>query len=113
MARSACGGERSDTGGGQVALRTYSRPGARASQAVPSPQPVLDLVGPDGILTWGNQPALLEGKAARNVAQELGLRFTGFPGVVGRAGVDRIATRSQIRQILKAVRNRAHTTATL
>lgn len=31
---------------------------------------------------------LLDEKAARNVAQELGLRINGFPGVLGRAGLD-------------------------
>jgi predicted nucleic acid-binding protein len=44
---------------------------------------------------------LLDEKAARNVAQELGLRLTGFPGVLGRAGLDRLVTQDEIRQLLK------------
>jgi predicted nucleic acid-binding protein len=45
---------------------------------------------------------LLDEKAARNVAQELGLRLTGFPGVLGRAGLDGLVTRDEIRQLLKS-----------
>jgi len=44
---------------------------------------------------------LLDEKAARNVAQELGLRFTGFPGVLGRAALDGWVTQDKIRQLLK------------
>lgn len=44
---------------------------------------------------------LLDEKAARKVAQELGLGITGFPGVLGRAGLDRLVTRDKIRQLLK------------
>jgi predicted nucleic acid-binding protein len=35
---------------------------------------------------------LLDEKAARNVAQEMGPRPTGFPGVLGRAGLERVWT---------------------
>jgi len=44
---------------------------------------------------------LLDEKAARNVAKELGLRMTGFPGVIGRAGQDRLLTKGEIRRLLK------------
>ena len=44
---------------------------------------------------------LLDEKAARQVAQELGLPLTGFPGVLGRAGLDGLLTQSEIRQLLK------------
>jgi len=44
---------------------------------------------------------LLDEKAARNVAQEQGLRLTGFPGVLGRAGLDGLLTQDEIRQLLK------------
>ncbi|MDQ3814802.1 MAG: hypothetical protein M3347_12740 [Armatimonadota bacterium] len=44
---------------------------------------------------------LLDEKAAREVAQELGLRVTGFPGVLGRAGLDGLLTQDEIRQLLK------------
>ena len=43
---------------------------------------------------------LLDEKAARAVAQELGLPMTGFPGIVGRAGVDGLITQNDIRQLL-------------
>jgi predicted nucleic acid-binding protein len=45
---------------------------------------------------------LLDEKAARKAAQVLGLPLTGFPGVVGRAGLDGLLTRHEIRQLLKA-----------
>ncbi|MDY6803147.1 MAG: hypothetical protein SXA11_04990 [Cyanobacteriota bacterium] len=44
---------------------------------------------------------LLDEKAARQVACELGLNITGFPGVLGRAGLDGILTKDEIRQLLK------------
>lgn len=44
---------------------------------------------------------LLDEKAARNVAQELGLSITGYPGVLGRAGLDRLVTQDEIRRLLK------------
>jgi predicted nucleic acid-binding protein len=43
---------------------------------------------------------LLDEKAARAVAQELGLPMTGFPGVLGRAGVDGLVTQDDIRRLL-------------
>lgn len=45
---------------------------------------------------------LLDEKAARQIAKEMGLRLTGFPGVVGWSGIDGILTKSDIRQVLKA-----------
>lgn len=44
---------------------------------------------------------LLDEKAARKVAFEMGLRITGFPGVLGRAGRDRLLTQEEIRRLLK------------
>jgi len=44
---------------------------------------------------------LLDEKAARNVARELGLRITGFSGVLGRAGQDGLLTKDEIQQLLK------------
>jgi predicted nucleic acid-binding protein len=44
---------------------------------------------------------LLDEKAARKVAHELGLSITGFPGVIGRAGLDGILTKDEIRQLLR------------
>jgi hypothetical protein len=38
---------------------------------------------------------LLDERAARKVAQELGLPLTGFPGVVGRAGLDGLLTQHE------------------
>ena len=43
---------------------------------------------------------LLDELAARAVAEEEGLRITGFPGVVGRAGLDGLLTRNDIRHLL-------------
>ena len=43
---------------------------------------------------------LLDELAARAVAEEEGLRLTGFPGVVGRAGLDELLTRNDIRYLL-------------
>nr|HID13070.1 hypothetical protein [Anaerolineae bacterium] len=43
---------------------------------------------------------LLDELAARVVAEEEGLRITGFPGVVGRAGLDGLLTKEDIRQLL-------------
>jgi predicted nucleic acid-binding protein len=43
---------------------------------------------------------LLDEKAARAVAQELGLPMTGFPGVLGRGGMDGLVTQDDIRQLL-------------
>ena len=42
---------------------------------------------------------LLDQKAARQVAQELGLSLTGFPGVLGRAGLDGVLTQEAIRHL--------------
>lgn len=47
---------------------------------------------------------LLDEKAARQVAQELGLSLTGFPGVLGRAGLDGVLTREDIRRLLMTCR---------
>lgn len=44
---------------------------------------------------------LLDEKAARNVARELGLHLTGFPGVLGRAGLDGLVIQDKIRRLLK------------
>lgn len=44
---------------------------------------------------------LLDEKAARTVAKDLFLRITGFPGVLGRAGLDGLLTKDEIRQLLK------------
>ena len=44
---------------------------------------------------------LLDEKAARQVAGELGLKLTGFPGILGRAGLDGLLTKADIRQLLK------------
>jgi len=44
---------------------------------------------------------LLDEKAARTVAKGLGLSITGFPGVVGRTGLDGVLTKDEIRQLLK------------
>lgn len=43
---------------------------------------------------------LLDELAARTVAEEEGLRITGFPGVVGRAGLDGLLTGKDIRRLL-------------
>lgn len=43
---------------------------------------------------------LLDELAARAVAEDEGLRITGFPGVVGRAGLDGLLTRNDIRRLL-------------
>ena len=43
---------------------------------------------------------LLDELAARAVAEEEGLRITGFPGVIGRAGLDGLLTRHDIRHLL-------------
>src|SRR5713101_3722174 len=47
---------------------------------------------------------LLDERAARKVAQELGLPLTGFPGVLGRAGLDGLLTQDEIRQLLQTCR---------
>lgn len=44
---------------------------------------------------------LLDEKAARQVARQLRLNLTGFPGVLGRAGLDGVLTKDEIRQLLK------------
>ena len=43
---------------------------------------------------------LLDEMAARAVAGELGLRVTGFPGILARAGLDGLLTRDEIRRLL-------------
>jgi predicted nucleic acid-binding protein len=43
---------------------------------------------------------LLDEKAARSVARELGLALTGFPGILGRAGMDGLVTQDDIRCLL-------------
>lgn len=47
---------------------------------------------------------LLDEKAARAVATELGIEMTGFPGVLGRAGLDGLLTADEIRQLLTMCR---------
>jgi len=49
---------------------------------------------------------LLDEKAARTVAEEIGLRVTGFPGILARAGRDGLLTRDHIRQMLKLCQQR-------
>jgi len=44
---------------------------------------------------------LLDEKAARTVAGELGLRVTGFPGILARAGLDGLLSSEEIRRMLK------------
>jgi hypothetical protein len=44
---------------------------------------------------------LLDEKAARNVAHDLGVPMTGFPWVAGRAGLDGLVTRDEIRNLLR------------
>jgi hypothetical protein len=43
----------------------------------------------------------LDEKAARTVADKSGLRVTGFPGILGRAGLDGLVSQNDIRQMLK------------
>ena len=43
---------------------------------------------------------LLDELAARAVAEEEGLRITGFPGIIGQAGLDGLLTRNDIRYLL-------------
>lgn len=47
---------------------------------------------------------LLDEKAARAVAVEMGLSVTGFPGILGRAGLDGLLTQDGIRQLLRTCR---------
>ena len=49
---------------------------------------------------------LLDEKAARTVAEEIGLRVTGFPGILARAGLDGLLTKNDIRQMLKRCQQR-------
>lgn len=44
---------------------------------------------------------LLDEKAARTVAGELGFRVTGFPGILARAGLDGLLTKQEIRRLLE------------
>jgi predicted nucleic acid-binding protein len=43
---------------------------------------------------------LLDEKAAREVAEEIGLNIIGFPGVLGRAGLDGLLSKDEIRRLL-------------
>ena len=47
---------------------------------------------------------LLDEKAARTVAGELGFRVTGFPGILARAGLDGLLTKQEIRRLLRECR---------
>jgi predicted nucleic acid-binding protein len=44
---------------------------------------------------------LLDEKAARGVANGLGLQYIGFPGILGRAGQDGLLTQNEIHKLLK------------
>ena len=44
---------------------------------------------------------ILDEKAARDTALKQGLPMTGFPGILGRAGMDGIVTGDDIRRLLK------------
>jgi predicted nucleic acid-binding protein len=44
---------------------------------------------------------LLDEKAARTVASELGFRVTGFPGILARAGLDDLLAKGEIRRMLR------------
>lgn len=44
---------------------------------------------------------LLDEKSARNIAKELKIVFTGFPGLLVKAGLDGYITQNEIRQLLK------------
>jgi len=43
---------------------------------------------------------LLDEKAAREVAEEMGLNIIGFPGILGRAGLDGLLSKHEIRHLL-------------
>ena len=43
---------------------------------------------------------LLDEKAAREIAEEMGLNIIGFPGVLGRAGLDGLLSKDEIRSLL-------------
>ncbi len=45
---------------------------------------------------------LLDEKAARAVAMEIGLRVTGFPGILARAGVDGLVSKADIYRLLNS-----------
>lgn len=45
---------------------------------------------------------LLDEKAARQIARQMGLRITGFPGILARAGMDGIMSGEEIRKLLKS-----------
>lgn len=66
-----------------------------------------DLPEAEAIILMQNRPdlnvaiILLDEKAARQVAGEMGLKMTGFPGMLGRAGLDGILTKDDIRHLLK------------
>lgn len=44
---------------------------------------------------------LIDEKAGRVIAEEMGLNITGFPGILGWAGKDRILRKNEIRDLLK------------
>jgi predicted nucleic acid-binding protein len=45
---------------------------------------------------------LLDEKAARSVAEAMGLQITGFLGILARAGIDGYLTKNDIHQLLKS-----------
>ncbi len=44
---------------------------------------------------------LLDERAAKEIADEMGLQTIGFMGILGRAGLDGILTKDEIRRLLR------------
>lgn len=44
---------------------------------------------------------LLDEKSARNIAQEMKMNYTGFPGLLAKAGLDGLLTQDEMRNLLK------------
>jgi len=45
---------------------------------------------------------LLDERAARSIAENMGLKVSGFLGILGRAGLDGLLTKDEIRQLLQS-----------
>jgi predicted nucleic acid-binding protein len=84
----------------EVARRIAAEPSCRDS-IVQNHLPEAELIVVSQRLELQCKKILLDEKAARSVAEALGLEISGFWGILANAGFDGLLTKDEIRQLLQ------------
>jgi len=84
----------------EVARRIAAEPSCRDS-VVENHLPEAELIVVSQRTEIQCEKILLDEKAARSVVEEMGLKFSGFLGILANAGADELLTKDEIRQLLK------------